>query len=257
MRDKAILFGPFFGEASWEYFRFSPYAIYMKKTNPDSLLIALTRESRFDLYGQWADILVPLKIKDEKIYTQKAFKLLGYDIETCKRITELFRVNYKKKYRVKDHYIPDVSSLRYKLKWQYPRDKMDYDFRPRRANHSVVNEIVKEKEMIVVDEGYTYISDTYDIVNINNFIRTVKRIIKEGYKITFFGCLIELLKKSKFVVSNLDSDIGRLSVLLQTPLIYPNRDISTDNVMLLNPENTPIIDCKNISEGVNIYENII
>lgn len=257
MRDKAILFGPFFGEASWEYFRFSPYAIYLKKTNPDSLLIALTRESRFDLYGQWADILVPLKIKDEQVYTQKAFKLLGYDIETCKRITEIFKARYKKQFRIKDHHVPDVSSLRYKLKWQFPRDKMDYDFRPRRINYSVVKEVIKDKDIIIVDKGYTYISDTYDVVNIDGFKKTVKKIIDEGYKVTYLGCLIELIKKSKFVVSGFDSNVGRLSVLLRTPLIYPNRDVSTDNAMLLNPEKTLVIDCEDINEGVNIYENNI
>jgi len=58
MLDKAYLFGPFFGELSWEYFRFAPYAIYLKKISPDIKMIVFTRPSRFDLYGQYADILV-------------------------------------------------------------------------------------------------------------------------------------------------------------------------------------------------------
>lgn len=257
MKDKAILFGPFFGEASWEYFRFSPYAIYIKKTNPDSLLIALTRESRFDLYGQWADILIPLKIQDEKKYTQKAFKLLSYDTEMCKRITELFASRYKDKYRIKDHYVPDISTLRYRLKWQFPRDKMDYDFRPRKSNRYVVEEIVQKRGIIILDTGYSYSSSKYDIVNMSNFKKTVSEIIRKGHKITFFGCLIELIKMSKFAISDLDSNVGRLSILLRTPLIYPDRSMTNDTTMLLNPMETSIIDCADIKEGVEIYENSV
>ena len=64
---KAVLFGPFLGELSWEFYRFAPYAIYLKKRNPDIKLIVLTRKERFDLYGKHADILIPLRIKNGNI----------------------------------------------------------------------------------------------------------------------------------------------------------------------------------------------
>jgi len=44
---------------------------------------------------------------------------------------------------------------------------------------------------------------------------------------------------------------------LKTPLIYPYRTVSTDNVFLMNPLETPIIDCESIIEGVKFYENSI
>ena len=82
MRPKAFLFGPFVGELCWEFFRFAPYAIHLKKNNPNSRLIVLTRPSRFDLYGQYADILVPLRLKnDSHSKGRKAFKLTDYKEE--------------------------------------------------------------------------------------------------------------------------------------------------------------------------------
>jgi len=57
-KPKAFLFGPFLGELSWEFYRFAPYAIYLKKHNPDVNIIVLTRKERFDLYGIYADIII-------------------------------------------------------------------------------------------------------------------------------------------------------------------------------------------------------
>jgi hypothetical protein len=256
MKTNTLLFGPFIGEASWEYFRFAPYMIFLRKIHKDHRIIVLTRESRFDLYGQWTDLFVPLRIKNERLYEEKAFKLLGYDTELYKRISDIFRLRYKKESKSVEHYYPDISSLRYKLKWQFPRDEMDYDFRPRILNRKVVLDMLPENDNLIVTDK-TYTSDKYNTVEVENFKVAIDKIIKSGHEITYYGCLIELIKMSKFVISNLKSDLGRLAVLLKTPLIYPGRDISTDSVKLLNPENTPIIDCKNISEGVNIYENYV
>jgi hypothetical protein len=96
MKKKAYLFGPFFGEASWEYFRFAPYAIHLKKRNPKISFIVFTRPSRFDFYGQYADILIPLKIEKDNLYTQAAFKLVGFDIALADKIRDAFKIQYKK-----------------------------------------------------------------------------------------------------------------------------------------------------------------
>lgn len=255
-QNKAYLFGPFFGETSWEYFRFAPYAIHLKKQNPDIQTIVMTRPDRFDLYGQYADVLVPLKLENENLYEQSAFKLVGFDIAIAQRYCDVFRISFKKKYQIVDVHVPDFSSLRYKLKWQFPRGKMDYDFLPRKSVVKLVNNIYKQKNIVLTDEGYSYKTDKYHVVPIDKFKELVMLSV-DNMKISYLGCLIQMIKKSKFVVSNLRSDVGRLAVLLNVPLIYPYRDVSDDNVFLMNPLKTPIFDCESIIEGVRFYENNI
>ena len=254
MKDKAYLFGPFFGELSWEYFRFAPYAIYLKKKHPKTNIIVLTRRSRFDLYGQYASILIPLDLKNDKEENQDCFRIQGFDLSLADKITDVFRIKYKKKYSIVEHNVPGILPWRYNLKWQFPRNKMDYDFRPRGANGLLVYKHVPEKHIILCDEGYRYVSDKYRVVNMKKFHDAIFPSINNK-KRTYVGCLIELIKRCKFVVSNLSSDVGKLSILLNTPLIYPHRVISNDLVHLMNPNNTPIIDCSTIKEGIEIYEN--
>jgi len=255
-KPKAYLFGPFFGELSWEYFRFAPYAIHLKKTEPDIQMVVMTRPERFDFYGQYADVLVPLKIPNDGVYDQSAFKLLGYDISLCQKFCDIFRITYKKKYEIVDCYVPDFSSLRYKVKWQFPRGKMDYDFIPRKGNTKIIENFSRKKNIVITDVGYRYNTGRYTVINIETFKKLISSSI-DNNRVTYYGCLIQLIKQSKFVISNLKSDLGKLSVLLKTPLIYPHRTISTDNVFLMNPLKTPIIDCESIIEGVKFYENSI
>lgn len=255
-KNKAHLFGPFFGELSWEYFRFAPYAIHLKKTEPDTQLVVMTRPERFDLYGQYADVLVPLNVKNDNMYEQSAFKLLGFELAFCKKYNELFRDTYRLKYNIVSMNTPDVSTLRYRIKWQFPRSKMDYDFKPRTGNLKATMGITKTNNLIILDTGYEYTSDKYNIFKPEN----LKRLIRPRYninKISQIGCLINLIQGSRFVISDLKSDVGKLALLLKTPVIYPNRDMSNDKVSLLNPLNTPIFDCENVKEGVKFYENYI
>lgn len=254
MKDNAYLFGPFLGELSWEYFRFSPYAIYLKKEDPETKIVVFTRQSRFDLYGKYADILVPLQLEDQKENKQKAFKLIGFDLLLEKKLNDIFRVKYKKQYFIKKHFCPDTSSLRYNLKWQFPRNKMDYDFLPRDGNLRTIKKIVPKKKFFIIDEGYKGSFTEYNSITIESFSKLMTSEA-DNISCTYVGCLIELIKKSSFVISNLSSDVGRLSLLLKKPLIYPKRSISQDSLNLLNPYKTPVIDCDTILEGISIYED--
>ena len=256
-KNKAYLFGPFFGELSWEYYRFAPYAIHLKKENPDIKLIVMTRPQRFDLYGQYADVLVPLKIENEHVYQQQAFKLLGFDLAVHKQICDMFRITYKKKYILEDVFVPDVSSLRYNLKWQFPRGKMDYDFSPRKSCLNIIKKFYRKKENVLVDFDYEFKNQKYNIIQTRHFQRMTSMLTSSDTSTSYIGCLIEMIKHSKFVISHLTSDVAKLALLLKVPLIYPNREMTIDNVNLLNPLNTPIIDCESVEEGVRIYENNI
>jgi hypothetical protein len=253
-KPKAYLFGPFFGEVGWEYFRFAPYIIHLKKMEPKIQTVVMTRPERFDFYGQYADTLVPLNIINDDSYKQEGFKMLKFDIPLAEQVCDVFRISYKKKYKIIETFVPDFSSFRYRIKWQFPRNKMDYSFAPRKLNIKFINNMIKGKEVIVVDEGYSYETEKYDVVKIEDLKKKIKST-SQDMKITYYGCLIRLLRKSNFVISNLKSDVGKLAILLKTTLIYPSRDLTTDQTFLLNPLKTPIIDCKNIIEGVDIYEN--
>ena len=65
MRKSAYLIGPFIGELLWEFYRFAPYVIYLKKKNPKAEFVIFTREERFDLYGRYGSVLVPLRIQND------------------------------------------------------------------------------------------------------------------------------------------------------------------------------------------------
>lgn len=250
------IFGPFFGEASWEYFRFAPYAIHLKKNNPKHKLIVLTRPSRFDFYGQYSDILVPLSVEDDNIENQKAFTFTGITENYCKMVVNKIRITYKDRFNDIRHFYPDISPLRYNLKWQFPRDKMDYDFIPRKPNRKLMDTLVYNTKLVVVDSHYEFKTDEYRVIHIDDFKHGLESKVDDKH-ITYYGCLIELLKRALFVVSDLNSDVGRLSLLLKTPLIYPNRNVSTDIVSIFNPLKTTVIDCENIQDGVTFYENIV
>ena len=77
----AVLFGPFVGELYWEAGRFAPMLPYYReqyKNKKNVKFIVLTREDRFDLYGKYADILVPLRVPgDEEKKTPECFRLKG------------------------------------------------------------------------------------------------------------------------------------------------------------------------------------
>ena len=76
----AVLMGPFVGELYWEGGRFAPMLPHMiqseYKFKKDITYIILTRKERFDLYGKFADILVPLKIPLSAIAKSLPFNAL-------------------------------------------------------------------------------------------------------------------------------------------------------------------------------------
>ena len=259
MKEQAYLFGPFLGELSWEFYRFAPYAIHLKKKKPDRKIIVYTRSSRFDLYGNHANILIPLKIEHDQKFRHEAFRLVGFDEIFYKQYVDIFRINYKKKYEIIDHFYPNVSSLLYKVKWQFPRSKMDYDFQPRDKNVKVVDfymEKLNKKRKNIFVEDFQYENKNYNVIKSQDFTKHIMEEV-DNKSVTYIGCLIELIKRCDVVISNLNNVFGHLSILLKTPLIYPNREMSIDKIFLMNPFNTPIFDCNEIKEGVEFYENHI
>lgn len=264
-REKnGFLFGPFVGSLEWELYRFAPYAIYLKKQTPSIKLVVLTRSSRLDLYGQYADVLVPLDIVGDDEPKQDCFKLESLSLVNYKEIRSRFRKSYGKKYVVKKHFYPDIEGFRYRLKWQFPRYQMSYDFQPRQSNKNLISRMFP-KPTIFVDLYWLENSNRkkevleslsgYDFINYEDFKEKVTPQLDN--KTSVLGCVITLLKRSKLTIGNLNSPISHLSILLSTPLVSFSDYLSEDAVSLLNPLKTRVVQCSNVLEGLEECKSIL
>lgn len=257
----AYLVGPFVGELIWEFFRFAPYIIHLKKAIPQTKMIVFTRTSRFDLYGQYADVLVPLKVPKDLPENQIKFTIQGLSSEAYSKLVQVFLDKYDGRFRILRHIYPDISYFYYKVKWQFPIDSMDYDFRPRKENVKIVEEYVGNDSMVFVNFNF---SERIDLVEqleskglfpvfINMFTEHV--ILGDRKGISLLGCIIEVLKRCEFTITKFNSYIARLSLLVGTPVISIGKTPTRDSLSLINPLNTPIIECENIIDGINIWKD--
>jgi len=248
MKQAVYLFGPFVGELSWEFFRFAPFVIYMKKKNPDVPIVVFTRQDRFDLYGNYANILVPLRIPNDETLIRDCFRLESLSIKDYNRIARRFESQYERRYRIIKHYFPDITSWRYKLNWQFSRRMMDYSFKPRERNRIIVKKIVKGHN-IIIDNIFVEYNETINCINSTDLITKINNRTT-GYESTMLGCLIESMKICRAVVGNLDSHMSHLAILLNKPLICINNKMPLDTIGLLNPLKTKIIFASNVEEGI-------
>jgi len=255
MKKPVYLFGPFVGELSWELYRFAPYAIYIKKEHPNIPIVVFTRQSRFDLYGDYADILVPLRIPNDVNLKRSCYTIESLMVKDYNRIARTFASKYKRRYQIIKHYYPDISTWRYKLKWQLPRRLMDYDFKPREKNKKIARSLVKHNN-IIIDNRVADITKLPEVLNSADLVAKITNQIN-NYDSTTLGCLIEVLKICRCVVGNLNSELSHLAILLKKPLICVNNDMSDDSIGLLNPFKVPIIHSEDIIGGIKKYENII
>jgi hypothetical protein len=152
--DKAVLLGPFVGELYWEFARFAPMVPFMKNKkykNQNVKYIILTRPERFDLYGKYADTLVPLKIPGDYENKQpNCFRLNNLLHSEYQNYAKKFKQVYSKKYNIIEHIYPDVSKAQFVNKNQYSRTKMIFDYQPRKENYDLVEEYLPEHKPIVV-----------------------------------------------------------------------------------------------------------
>lgn len=256
-KPRITLAGPFVGELFWELFRFAPYIINLKKEKPAKLIAVFTRPERFDLYGKYANFLIPLRIKEDNIENQDCFRLIDFRKELYYSMIMLFQDKYRKEYVIEDHFYPDIG-WRYNLKWQFPRDKMDYDFKPRKENSDIAKEIVSDFEKIVLIDSLN--GENIDFLYNRGYasinIRTIPGFCKNKQQdVSFIGCIIELIKRCEFVVSNTTTVLGRLSLLLKKPLMTIDEKIDLDSLNLVNPLKTKVIVCNKLEKGLNDYEN--
>ena len=156
---KAILFGPFVGELYWEAGRFAPilpYYKFVKYKKKDIKYIILTREDRFDLYGQYADIFIPLKINGDYQNKQpNCFRLDGFKMSDYINIVNKFKKQYNKEYEIIEHVYPNISKKEFVNKNQFSTDKMRHQYKPRKDNYTLIKKFIsKEKPIIILAPRY-------------------------------------------------------------------------------------------------------
>jgi hypothetical protein len=249
---KAFIFGPFIGELYWEAYRFAPYCISLKKRFRYHHIVVFTRPEHFDLYGQYADILVPLKIKEGMYFAEK-FKLKAYPLSEYKALCSYIKRTYQTLFDIEDHFFPRIDGFMWKVKWQLPRSYMNYDFRPRKGNIKAVEEVYGKFEKIVLTTEPDVELENYHVIKMDDFFKDMDLYF--GRHVTWLGCLIELIKRCEFSITNCEDNLGKFSLLLNKPVIAVNEKLSDDTIHLMNPHDTIVIKCKDYKEGVVAHEN--
>ena len=158
-KQDAVLMGPFVGEFYWEAARFAPilpHFIKRKYKNRNIKYIILTRKDRFDLYGQFADIMVPLNIEGDYVKKMpECFRLIGFHPDKYESLAKDFKSQYSKRFNIVEHIFPSVRKPKFLNKNQFPRKNMIFKYRPRKENYDVIDEYIpNDKPLVVLGSRY-------------------------------------------------------------------------------------------------------
>jgi hypothetical protein len=253
MREN-YLFGPFVGETIYELNYFVGHAIYLRKQNHKNRIIVLTRKENFDLYGKYATTLVPLPLGDELKHC--GFECKNMYLKTYENIINRFVNKFRGEMRIDGHFYPKVSSYLKNIKWYYPRNEIDFDFRPRPRNLFIAKTIVgKQRKRIISDfhggfkkiSGYSIFPSRYILNDLH---------VDENKQASNIGVLIEAIKLSKYVHADIDSLTGRLSMLMKKPLITKREFLDAQYLNPINPYKSIVIGCSKITEGLIYLEKL-
>ena len=153
-KENAVLLGSCIGEMYWEFARFAPLLPYMrlkKYKKKNYKYIVLTREDRFDMYGNYADILVPLKIPgDGDKYLPNCFRLEKFSLEEYEQLNKKFKKSYKERFNIVEHIFPKIKGKYFLQKSQFSRKEMVFEYSPREGNIKLVDEYVPNDKPLVV-----------------------------------------------------------------------------------------------------------
>jgi len=146
-KQNIVLMGPFVGEFYWEAGRFAPMLPAMRTREfkgRDVKYVIFTRPERFDLYGKYADILVPLRIEgDYDTKMPECFRLIRFSKESVDKLAKKFKAKYNNdNYNILKHVYPDVAKGRFVNKNQFPKKKMLFNFSPRDENYTLIDQFL-------------------------------------------------------------------------------------------------------------------
>jgi hypothetical protein len=214
------------------------------KKRKDITYIVLTRKDRFDLYGKFADILVPLRIPgDYEKLSPNCFRLNGLKPPQYHEIAKKFKTKYSQRFKILNHYYPDVSKRQYINKNQYSRKRMKYVYSPRDENYKLVNEYIPDNKPIVVlaprfrkgfKRNWSNWNKFYDMLwKRKDLLRDFTFIIcgKEGeYKPDLYDRFYDI---NKMELSNNSSLAGILLVILERTFFTFGSQSAIPNFSLL------------------------
>ena len=145
-KQNVVLMGPFVGEFYWEAGRFAPMLPAMRAREykgRDVKFVVFTRPERFDLYGKFADILIPLRIEgDYQTRMPECFRLIGFDKPEVEKLAQKFKSKYNGNYKILNHIYPDVQKGKFVNKNQFPRKRMLFNYSPREENYTLVDQFL-------------------------------------------------------------------------------------------------------------------
>ena len=244
MSKTILLAGPFVGEIGWELLRFAPYVIHkkVKHYKNNVKLVVCTRKDRFDLYGEYADELIPLDIEGD--YTKlkcDCFRLIGYDITKYDKLVMSFRNKYD---GVLEHIFPKLHKKMFAKKDQFNWNEMIHDFKPRPNNKILIDNLLPKKDSIILSPRYRkgfkrnwpYWEKLYDLIEKDSILKNYCIIIcgktpeylpdpknrfidinsiEQTEGTSLVGLTIEAMKRSRLTVGT-QSGLPNLSNLLGT-----------------------------------------
>jgi hypothetical protein len=277
--DKAFLFGPFVGEFYWEAARFATMIPYYRKLHPDTTFVIYTRPERFDLYGKYADILVPMYIEgDYHRLSPNCFRLDDYAYELYQDLAKKFKKIYSERFQIVNHLYPEIKGKFFMNKMQYSPKSMIYKYAPRSYNYEVLdNNIPKDKPIVIIAPRYRnnqrdphsikkrnwpYWVELYDMIEKSSYLMENFTFVLCGkpgeyvpdprsrfYDINHYpvdvtrgsisGLLLALLERTKLTVAS-QSAIPNISLLCGVEVLEWGHQKEL-HARFYNPKKTPIL----------------
>jgi hypothetical protein len=240
------------GELYWEFARFVPHFIWKRthqyKKRKDVDFIVMTKPENFDMYGKYASVLVPFKLKDDGKYKPNCFRLDGISQPQYKQIIDVFKSQFQDRYKILETITPDISKHQYVNKNQFPKNKMDYTYQPRSGNKDVIEKYMNGKPVVILGPRYRtgykrnwpYWNELYDLIWENEILRNKYNFIicgkdpdyipdqkfrfmdinkfEQNINSSLIGITMECMKKAVLTVGS-QSAIPNISLMYNVPAI--------------------------------------
>lgn len=249
MNDKqmAVLLGPCVGELYWEAARFAPLLPHMimnQYKGRHVKYIVLTREERFDLYGKFADILIPLRVNgDYNNRSPECFKLKGMDEKEYLDIANRFKEKYAEKYKIIKHIYPNIKKGAFDNKNQFSQKELTHIYKPRQENYDLIDTYIpKDKPLVVLAPRYRdgFRRNWNRWPEFYDFLAKEKELMK-NFNFVICGKKGEYIpdKKSRFldmneiVLGEKSSLVGLLLVILERAFFTFGSQSAIPNLSLL------------------------
>jgi len=252
-REKAILLGPFVGEFFWSFFRFAPILPYLRLTKykgrTDIKYIVYTRPERFDLYGKYADILIPLNIEGDSVeLLGNCYRLEKLSEKQYKNLIKNFYNTYKERFNIIEHIYPKIDKKNFLNKNQFNQKQMVFKYSPRKDNYDLVKKyILNDKPLVILAPRYRigfkrnwpYWQKLYDMIHDSSLINDFNFVIcgknleyipdnKNRFKdinnilltknSSLAGLLIAVLEESVFCTGS-QSALPNMALFFKTPVL--------------------------------------